>query len=96
MLSINTNLSSLIAQRSMKQSTNSLNQAIERMTTGAKINHAKDNAANYNIATNMDTKIGAYMVAEDNVLSCKHNVDSILCIVHHTHDLRKDLTGNDK
>ena len=66
MLSINTNLSSLIAQRSMKQSTNKLNQAIERMTTGAKINHAKDNAANYNIATNMTTKLGALQVAEDN------------------------------
>ena len=67
MLSINTNLSSLIAQRSIKQSTNKLNQAIERMTTGAKINHAKDNAANYNIATNMKTKIGSYNVAADNV-----------------------------
>ena len=66
MLSINTNLSSIIAQRSMKQSTNSLNQAIERMTTGAKINHAKDNAANYNIATNMTIKLGALQVAEDN------------------------------
>ena len=68
MLSINTNLSSLIAQRSMGQATNILNQAIERMTTGYKINHAKDNAANYSIATNMTTKIGAYMVAEDNAL----------------------------
>ena len=36
------------------------------MTTGYKINHASDNAANYSIATNMDTKIGAYMVAEEN------------------------------
>ena len=66
MLSINTNLSSLIAQGSMKSSTNKLNQAIERMTTGFKINHAKDNAANYSISTNMTTKIGAYAVAEDN------------------------------
>ena len=66
MLNINTNLSSLIAQRSMKQSTNKLNQAIERLTTGFKINHAKDNAANYNIATNMTTQIGSLDVAEDN------------------------------
>ena len=66
MLTINTNLSSLIAQSSMKQSTAKLNQAIERMTTGFKINHAKDNAANYSIATNMTTKINSYMVAEDN------------------------------
>ena len=68
MLSINTNLSSLIAQNSMRSSTNKLNQAIERMTTGSKINHASDNAANYSISTNMTTKMNSYMVAEDNVL----------------------------
>ena len=37
------------------------------MTTGLKINHASDNAANYSISTNMTTKINAYQVAEDNV-----------------------------
>ncbi len=67
MLTINTNLSSLITQSSMKQSTDKLNQAIERMTTGFKINHAGDNAANYSISTNMTTKMNAYLVAEDNV-----------------------------
>ena len=66
MLSINTNISSLITQTSMKQSTSKLNQAIERMTTGFKINHASDNTANYSISTNMTTKINSYMVAEDN------------------------------
>ncbi len=73
-LTIRTNLSSLIAQNSLKTSTNKLNQAIERMTSGAKINHAKDNAANYSIATNMTTKINAYMVAEDN---CAMGLDMI-------------------
>ena len=67
MLSIRSNLSSFIAKNSLQTSTNNLNQAIERMTTGAKINHAKDNAANYSINTNMTTKIGAYDVAADNV-----------------------------
>jgi len=67
MLSINTNLSSLIAQRAMQTSTDRLNQAVERMSTGFKINHAKDNAANYSISTNLTTKINAYQIAEDNV-----------------------------
>lgn len=53
----------------MKTSTDLLNQAVERMTTGLKINHASDNAAIYSISTNMTTKIGAYMVAEDNAAS---------------------------
>ena len=67
MLSINTNIPSLIAQRSLNNSTKLLNQAIERMTTGFKINHASDNAANYSITTNMSTKLSSYQVAEDNV-----------------------------
>ena len=74
MLSINTNLSSIIAQNSMKTSTDKLNQAIERMSTGYKINHAKDNAANYAISTDMTTKIGAYQVAEDN---CAQGLDMV-------------------
>ena len=66
MVSINTNLSSLIVQNSLTNSTTALNKAIERMTTGFKINHASDNAAGYSIATNYDTKISAYQVAQDN------------------------------
>lgn len=66
MLSINTNLPSLIAQRSLQNSTKLLNKAIERMSTGFKINHAADNAANYSIVTNMNTKINGYQIAEDN------------------------------
>lgn len=66
MITMNTNLASLIAQKSLKNSTSSLNQAIERMTTGYKINHAKDNAANYSISNNMTTKIGSYQVAGEN------------------------------
>ena len=68
MLSIRTNLSSLIAQNNLLANSNKLNQAIERMTTGSKINHAKDNAANYSISTNMSTKMSALRVAEDNAL----------------------------
>ena len=67
MLSIHTNLSSLIAQSSLSQSTNKLNQAIERMSTGYKINHAGDNAANYSIVNNMSTQLNSYEVAQDNV-----------------------------
>ena len=65
-LTINTNISSLIVQRNLSSATNSLNQAIERMTTGYKINHAADNAAGYSIATNWATQLGSLDVAADN------------------------------
>ena len=68
MIGINTNSGSLIVQSNLSKATLGLQQAIERMTTGFKINHAKDNAAGYSIVTNMTTKIGAYEVAENNAL----------------------------
>ena len=67
-LTINTNLSSLIVQSSLTQSTSCLNQAIERMTTGFKINGAKDNAAGYSIANSMGVKLSSFDVALDNVM----------------------------
>ena len=65
-MKINTNLSSLIVQSNLKSSTKGLNQAIERMTTGFKINHAKDNAAGYSIATKLSSQLSSYDVALDN------------------------------
>ncbi len=66
MISINTNISSFIARQSLDKATDILNTAVERMSTGYKINSGKDNAANYNITTNMTTYIQAYQIAEDN------------------------------
>ena len=65
-LTINTNISSLIAQRSLTAATDGMNMSLERMTTGYKINHAKDNAAGYSIANNWETKLGSLDVAADN------------------------------
>ena len=65
-LTINTNISSLVAQNNLAKATTSLNKAIERMTTGYKINHAGDNAAGYSIARNWETQLGSLDVAADN------------------------------
>lgn len=65
-LTINTNISSLIAQRSLNSSTNKLNQALERMTTGYKINSASDDAAGYSIAEQWTTQLSSLDVAANN------------------------------
>ncbi len=65
-LSIVTNVQSLKVQRSLTSATDTLNTAIERMTTGYKINSAKDDAAGYSIAAQMEAKISSYDVASDN------------------------------
>lgn len=65
-LTINTNISSLIAQRNLNAATNALNTSIERMTTGYRINHAGDNAAGYSIANMWETQLGSLDIAADN------------------------------
>ena len=66
MITFNTNLGALIVQSNLKNANIFLNQAIERMNTGYKVNHAKDNAANFSIINNMNTKINSMRVREDN------------------------------
>ena len=63
---IKTNLESMIVQKNLNSATNSLNNAIERMTTGYKINHAGDNAANYSISNSWVTKLGSLDIATEN------------------------------
>lgn len=65
-LTINTNISSLIAQRNFDSATAALNLSIERMTTGYKINHASDNAAGYSISNMWKTQLGSLDIAADN------------------------------
>ena len=65
-LTVTTNMASLIAQNNLTEATTSLNNAIERMSTGYKINHAKDNAAGYSISENWKTKLSSIDVASQN------------------------------
>ncbi len=65
-ITINTNISSMIVQNNLAKSTTALNSAIERMTTGYKINHAADNAAGYSIARNWEAQISSLDIAADN------------------------------
>ena len=94
-LTINTNLSSMIVQSNLAKSTTQLNNAIERMTTGYKINHASDNAAGYSIARNWEAKLGSLDVAADNAATGADMLatleDSYALISSHVQRVR-DLT----
>ena len=65
-LTINTNIGSMILLNHLGVATQGLNDAIESMTSGYKVNHAKDNAANFGIVTNMTTRINSLQIREDN------------------------------
>ena len=57
MSAINTNLASLNAQRNLSSSESSLNTSIQRLSSGLRVNSAKDDAAGLSIATKMDSQI---------------------------------------
>lgn len=67
MISLRTNLTSLMVQRNLSAATRGLNTAIEQLTTGYKLNHSKDNPANYAMMKNMETKLRAWSVASENI-----------------------------
>ena len=66
MISLKTNISDLILQRTLFDATFGLNNAIERMTTGYKVNHAKDNAAGYSIIEDLNTRISSMLQVQNN------------------------------
>jgi len=54
---INTNLASLFAQNSLTNAQNNLAQSVQRLSSGLRINSAKDDAAGLSIAQNMQGQI---------------------------------------
>jgi len=76
-LVITTNLESKVVQKNLNMATNSLNLAIERMTTGYKINRASDNAAGFSIVDSWNTKIGSLDIAADNASMGKDLLNTV-------------------
>jgi flagellin len=60
---INTNLASLNAQRNLSTSQSALNQSIQRLSSGLRVNSAKDDAAGLAIAERMNAQIKGMNVA---------------------------------
>ena len=60
---INTNLASLNAQRNLATSQSSLNTSLQRLSSGLRVNSAKDDAAGLAIATRMDSQVRGQTVA---------------------------------
>jgi flagellin len=63
---INTNIASLNTQRNLSASQNSLHTSLQRLSSGLRINSAKDDAAGLAIATRMDSQIRGQTVAMRN------------------------------
>jgi flagellin len=66
MLGINTNVPSLTAQKNLGASSQSINTSIARLSSGLRINSARDDAAGLAIATRMSSDIRGSEVAKRN------------------------------
>lgn len=65
-LVVNTNLSSLLAQRNMKYNSEMLESSLEKMSTGRKINRSSDDAAGMAISRILDVQINGVSRGRDN------------------------------
>lgn len=65
-LGINTNVASISAQNQLQRTQNTTNEALERLSSGLRINSAKDDAAGLAISTRFDTQIRGLTVAQRN------------------------------
>ena len=60
---INTNVKSLVAQASLAANNKNLSTAMERLSTGSRINSAKDDAAGLAISSRMTSQVRGLNVA---------------------------------
>ena len=67
MVAITFNPYVLITQRNINQSNMYIGQALQRMSTGYKINSASDNPSDYVIASTMNSKLKSLSVAQSNI-----------------------------
>jgi len=63
---INTNITSMIGQQNLSKSQNSLQTSMERLSSGLRINSAKDDAAGQAIANRMSAQITGLSQAQRN------------------------------
>ncbi|WP_434458054.1 flagellin [Stutzerimonas urumqiensis] len=65
-LTVNTNIASLNTQRNLQSSSNALNTSMQRLSTGSRINSAKDDAAGLQISNRLTSQISGLNVAVRN------------------------------
>lgn len=66
-ITVNTNMQALKIQNNLSNATTKMNLAMERMSSGYKINKAADDAAGFAVSTNLETTISCSKTAANNV-----------------------------
>lgn len=75
MIVVNTNPTSLLAQNNLTQSTDSLTQAINRLSSGSRINSAADDPAGLAVASPLQSRVAGLYQASRNALESTNVTD---------------------
>jgi flagellin len=87
MISINTNYGGIFAAKASSQSQAAVDTAMERLSSGSKINYAKDDAAGVAIATRLTAEIEGLSMASRNAADAQSLIDTAEGGLQETHTL---------
>ncbi len=76
MISINTNYGSLFASKAAGAAQKTMNTAMERLSSGLRINNAKDDAAGQGIATRITAQVQGLQMASRNASDAQSMIDT--------------------
>ena len=87
MLNINTNYAAAFAANAAKKTSSSLDTAVERLSSGSRINHARDDAAGLAIATRLQAEVQSISVAARNAADAQSMLDTADGALGETHNI---------
>jgi flagellin len=87
MISINTNYGGIFAAKASSQSQATVDQAMERLSTGKRINFAKDDAAGQAIATRLNAEVDGLAIASRNAADAQSMLDTAEGALSETHTI---------
>ncbi|MBR2525164.1 flagellin FliC [bacterium] len=94
-ITVNTNVASLTAQHALTKATSSMNTAMERMSTGLKINSSKDDAAGLAVSSKLDYMVSSLGVAQNNAqmgVSMLDTMEGVMGVINDNLTRIRDLT----
>jgi flagellin len=87
MISINTNYGGLFASKAASQSQRTLDTAMERLSSGLRINYAKDDAAGQAISTRLTAEVEGLQMASRNAADAQSLIDTAEGALQESHNL---------
>jgi flagellin len=87
MISINTNYGGLFASKAASQSQRTLDTAMERLSSGMRINYAKDDAAGQAISTRLTAEVQGLEMASRNAADAQSLIDTAEGALQESHNI---------